>query len=51
MDSIDKLYSAMTKAEREAPATREDLTRFSALMLKHMKALKRRIKQLEKAQS
>lgn len=51
MDSFDRLYAAMTKADREAPATRGDLTQFIALMLKHMKALNKRIKQLEKEAS
>ncbi|QRP62703.1 hypothetical protein I6J77_11195 [Rhodanobacter sp. FDAARGOS 1247] len=48
MTILDEQYAAMTKAERDAPATRGDLMQFIALMLKHMKALNQRIKELEK---
>lgn len=48
MNRLDQMLAEMTKVERAAPATRGDLTQFLALLLRHMKALDQRIKQLEK---
>lgn len=48
MNQFDKIYAAMSKAERDAPATRGDVTQFIAHLLKHMKSLEQRIKELEK---
>jgi len=48
MNRVEQILAEMTKAEREAPATRGDLTQFIVLMLKHMKELNQRIKELEK---
>lgn len=48
MNRIEKIYADMSKAERDAPATRGELTQFVALVLKHMKELNQRIKELEK---
>jgi hypothetical protein len=50
MNQFDKLYAEMTKAERAAPATRGDLTQFIAMLLRHIKSLDQRIKQLEKGE-
>jgi len=48
MNRVEQILTDMTKAERDAPATRGDLTQFIALVLKHMKELNQRIKELEK---
>ncbi len=48
MNGIEEILANMTKAERAAPATHGELFEFAALLLRHMKALNQRIKQLEK---
>lgn len=50
MNRFDKMYAQMTNAERNTPATRGDLTQFIALVLRHVKELNQRIKELEKGE-
>jgi hypothetical protein len=47
MNRVEQILADMSKVERAAPATRGELAEFIALLLKHMKALDQRIKQLE----
>lgn len=51
MNRFEQMYAEMTKAERDTPATRGEFTQFIALLLRHIKSLDQRIKQLETGDS
>jgi hypothetical protein len=42
MNRVEQILAEMTKAEREAPATRGELAEVAAKTLQHMKTLKQR---------
>jgi hypothetical protein len=42
MNRIEEMLANMTKAERDSSATRGELIKFGATLLRHMKALKQR---------
>lgn len=51
MNKVEQVAASMTKAERAEPVTRGELTEFIALLLRHIKALDQRIKDIEKGTS